>query len=243
MSKEDVSDVSMKDIMRLTEQEKGELKAALVISKGIAQFWIHAPFDPKQRCYPPVDSYMTDLDKLVKRSSERIPAVAFIESSLAKDPAGRRLVQNAQYYAEIKDRPLQYCLRTYENDPTPSLNQDAWNLRDETNWNIFVQYLKELGLKRAILSGKHFHQEFAVDPYYQGCVGYTAGMLGKRGITCYQSAVTFPDIKGHATGYVPGRSSPLHQIQELIDQSRNSILKKQPYFSELPIPFGAADRI
>jgi len=216
-----ISAVGMKDIMRLAEQEKEELKEALMGSSGTVQFWIHAPFNPNQRCYPPVNSYMTDLEKLVEKSSGRIPAIAFIESPLVSDPKGMKLVQGIEYYTNIKSRPLLYYIRTYDNDPTPSLTQDVRSPRMEANWDIFVQTLREFGVKRAIVSGKHYEHGLVVNPYFSGCVGYAIDACEKRGIKCFQSVVTFPDVEGHI-GYIPGRYNQFLEIQELIVRSRNS---------------------
>lgn len=216
-----ISAVGMKDIMHLAEQEKEELKDALVRTNGSIQFWIHGPFNPNQRCYPPVNRYMTDFEDLVAKSSERMPAVTFIESPLVSDPKGMKLIQGIEYYTSIKSRPLLYYIRTYDNDPTPSLTQEVRRPRMETNWDLFTQVLKEFGVKSVIVSGKHYEEEPVVDPYFRGCVGYTVDSLEKRGIRCFQSVVTFPDVKGHL-GYIPNRSNQFLQLQELIVRSRNS---------------------
>lgn len=198
---------SMKDIMALTAVERETLEGALAGTHGTVQVWIHAPFMGKARSYPPANNYMTDFDQLVRGSLDKIPVIAFIGSSLAHDPEHTRLTKDIQYYTGMKTRPLSYYLRTYENDPTPCLNEEPWRVRNEDNWDTFVRHIKEIGVRQAIVSGKFFLGEGA-DYYYRGCVGYAVGSFEKRGVKCFQSRVTFPDIKGRK-GYVRARINEL----------------------------------
>lgn len=169
----------MKNLIELSGQEKDEIKDLLKKSHGTAQLWVHPPFE-------------YEMDSLVRNSSENIPVIALIDSPRTSDPQGKKIEEYEKKCEGTKSRV--YYVRTYSFDPTPCLdNGPKTPEKKKINWDKLAVLLKELGVRKVIVSGKNFFDEPI--PNNRGCVGVAIHQLKERGIIPFQSIVTFPEVK------------------------------------------------
>lgn len=211
----------MKDLLKLSEPEKEELRKSISNSKGTVQIWVHTHFT-QNYWDPAATRYFERRRKLITKSmAAEMPVIAFIDSQPIFDPGQEKIKKYSEYYLPNHEitKPV-YYVRTYANDPTPCLLEDEDDRlgNKKNNWDQLAGVFNGLGINRVIVSGVNLRfqqisalykphrsseeqqfldedKKFGENNLPEDCVGGTVVQLQTRGIKVFLSNVTYPEVK------------------------------------------------
>lgn len=163
----------MINIFALSQKEQSDLTIALsnTKAKGTMHVWVHSHFmeEDKKKLQELEDKsiwerwlvYERRRAFLLQRRNQRgLPTFVFIESN--PDTSEQEQINKyAQYFSteDLQQIPLYYIVTGKERPGTPSicLSREPFTEAEETQrWDNLVGVLKEMGVKRTIISGQEY---------------------------------------------------------------------------------------
>lgn len=166
----ELGSIKMINLLNLNDQEKKELKANILASRGAIQIWVHSHDNEGQKGSDKdaanLSQYLSKRDKMITQSlKSKLPILALIGSMYKnEDTKGETLARYTSFYnkhVEKGEKPTIYFLETLTDRSTPlivrseELAPDYNSKYDEENWDRFYEMLKELGVNTVIVRGRN----------------------------------------------------------------------------------------
>lgn len=202
-------------IYGLPPLEKQAITNTILARNGTCQMWIHThheengPITARNR-EEEIYRYRDRRDLLIQKTLPKgMPIIAFIPLTTDEISSQKQMEIYQRYYerlftSQTDTTPKVYYVRTFENDALPCAFQSSkkqnWEygmpvegetIREE--WDYLSEVLREIGIKKAILSGAYYVKRGSKnEDSIGGCVNSAEKALTARGFQIFISKVTSP---------------------------------------------------
>ena len=195
----------------MNAEDREALQKAIAQSNGVARVFVHPFFDRFNTSEDIALEHLTKAERVhkgvekvltAKNEEGNNPPIFFMEEGSNEKKLKSFLQSRANF-----SKAFSVIVKTIEGESTPDVLKGARdlildpNLFSQKSWKIFIDSLKALGVKKAIIGGSFFwtdEDEDNTQGYGPGCVGGAIEEFASNGIEVVISNFNNPDAREEA---------------------------------------------